>query len=851
MKSSRLLFYFSYLFFSCLICCTAAFQCDKDDQQCHHILKQSALISSYEKEVEKYHTILASSNCSICNLNGINPCQNNGTCQILDSNHYVCECLDAYSGKHCETHITCGPHDCGKNASCNVFNHNKVCSCPIGYSGDPRYSCNVKTSRACIRGDPHYSTFDGSYYTYMGTCPYIITQTFDKTFSITGYNEFRGRKPGISYLTHFDLFTKNTNIQITKDLKLYVNGIRHFFPHYYPSLYNPIVKITKSCDYIKIHDYSTGAKIDFKDNQLCVTVPSTPLFYGTGKTGGALGDIDGQCLNDFKLGNGTLLDISGQCNQGASVDAAIFVDSWVTNSTYDNCVLGKIIQNNTNCDTQDAQLQCSTIRDAMTAVGPFAKCLPMTSDVIQQYFEDCVFDVCQGYDRCSILANFATSCLEQVPWVVINAWRDLTNCPWPCPPHSTYSLQTPICQNTCADPSYSQSPSCQDGQQEGCKCMPGYYLDSAGDGTFPFSCRRLSDCGCTDSYGNYYPPHTHWTNGDCTIYNQCENGTLTSQPVICSKYAQCNIISGEPTCQCMPGYTGSGYTCQDVNECQDPTVCNVNLGHGTCNNTMGSYYCNCIAPWGGEDCSIYLPKRHCADWYRYHGARSNGVYNISIGAQYPNTLKDQVLTEVYCDMETNGGGWTLASHGNNTAGKTYNEYKIGFGIASNQQVWLGLENLHLMTNQTSTSLRVVIERCRVNGVPDTTRECTYPTFSVLNGTIGYPVYIPEYCQGGNETTFDGFDGWVRWPRNDIGPIFTTFDHDSTPYNCSAEYKGTGWWFYASKQGALCGAANLNGLRQTCNDNFLPQGYLSWHYDPIEDARMYLRPSAFPNYDSQP
>lgn len=40
------------------------------------------------------------------------------------------------------------PGSCGFNANCNVYNHNPICSCIEGYTGDPFTSCYIKpTSR--------------------------------------------------------------------------------------------------------------------------------------------------------------------------------------------------------------------------------------------------------------------------------------------------------------------------------------------------------------------------------------------------------------------------------------------------------------------------------------------------------------------------------------------------------------------------------------------------------------------------------------------------------------------------------------------------------------------------------
>jgi hypothetical protein len=39
------------------------------------------------------------------------------------------------------------PGACGNNAQCNVYNHNPVCSCLPGYSGDPFSICNIQQGK--------------------------------------------------------------------------------------------------------------------------------------------------------------------------------------------------------------------------------------------------------------------------------------------------------------------------------------------------------------------------------------------------------------------------------------------------------------------------------------------------------------------------------------------------------------------------------------------------------------------------------------------------------------------------------------------------------------------------------
>ena len=49
-------------------------------------------------------------------------------------------------------------------------------------------------------------------------------------------------------------------------------------------------------------------------------------------------------------------------------------------------------------------------------------------------------------------------------------------------------------------------------------------------------------------------------------------------------------------CECNPGYEGDGFTCADIDECQE-LICDVNA---TCANLPGSFSCRCNPGWVGD-----------------------------------------------------------------------------------------------------------------------------------------------------------------------------------------------------------------------------------------------------------
>lgn len=96
------------------------------------------------------------------------PCGPNSQCREVNG-HAVCSCITGYVGSppacrpECLISSDCSPDKacvnlkcrdpcpgtCGLNTRCQVTNHNPICSCKPGFTGDPFVSCSpVRTSKA-------------------------------------------------------------------------------------------------------------------------------------------------------------------------------------------------------------------------------------------------------------------------------------------------------------------------------------------------------------------------------------------------------------------------------------------------------------------------------------------------------------------------------------------------------------------------------------------------------------------------------------------------------------------------------------------------------------------------------
>ncbi|CAF4205393.1 unnamed protein product [Rotaria socialis] len=103
--------------------------------------------------------------CNSC-LNNTNPCSNNGTCRLLPTGKYVCDCLPSFHGEHCEKLVdTCFDNPCRQQGTCHVLlNGRYQCNCLAGFTGrqceintNNCFSNNCQNNGTCIDNINDYS----------------------------------------------------------------------------------------------------------------------------------------------------------------------------------------------------------------------------------------------------------------------------------------------------------------------------------------------------------------------------------------------------------------------------------------------------------------------------------------------------------------------------------------------------------------------------------------------------------------------------------------------------------------------------------------------------------------------
>ncbi|KAM6989650.1 tenascin-N isoform 4-T4 [Tautogolabrus adspersus] len=200
-----------------------------------------------------------------------------------------------------------------------------------------------------------------------------------------------------------------------------------------------------------------------------------------------------------------------------------------------------------------------------------------------------------------------------------------------------------------------------------------------------------------------------------------------------------------------------------------------------------------------------------------NGNKKSGIYTIYINNDRSNPI------EVYCDMDTDGGGWLMLqrrTNGKLDFMKRWRQYIAGFGNMTDE-FWIGLDKIYQLTNTpTQYELRFDL------GLGSERAYAVYDNFKIAPVKQKFKLTIGTYRgTAGDAMTYHQGQPWTTVDN----------DNDITLGNCALTHRGA-WWYLN------CHLANLNGMWGD-NRHSLGVNWEPWkgHLTSLDFTEMKIRP----------
>nr|XP_014086275.2 hemocytin [Bactrocera oleae] len=515
-----------------------------------------------------------------------------------------------------------------------------TCTCKSG-----KWKCTDEQcgARCGAIGDPHYQTFDGKRFDFMGQCSYYLLKT--AKLSIEAENVACSG----SISENLNLVAAADNPSCTKSVTLRFalkNGVQNtvrlnqgMAVHVNEKEITKFPKILGAGEVLIRLASSSFMTVEFPDGIRVwwdgisrVYIDAPPSYRN--KTAGLCGTFNTNTQDDFLTPEG-------------DIETAVepFADKWRTKDTCDSPT--ETVPGPHPCSAnpekrENAEKHCNWIMDEI-----FQDCHWTVEP--EQYYEDCLYDVCACKDEpdkcfCPILAAYGNECARQG---IKTGWRmAVKECAVKCPMGQIYDECGDTCARTCGD--LATKNACKTECVEGCRCPHGEYLNENNE------CVPQHKCPCTydgmtfkSGYkevrpGAKFPDLCTCTNGlwECEdagpddekkyppssqIRAECVNRPFAefskcapTEPKTCKNmhdYVK-NIEDCVPGCVCMSGYVND----TSRKECVLPELCSCH--HGGKSYADGDKIkedCNqCVCKSGNWTCSTNGCGSTCSVWGDSH-----------------------------------------------------------------------------------------------------------------------------------------------------------------------------------------------------------------------------------------